>query len=116
MAPQLPWLGGFVQLPVPLRLNRGAHGVLRRYHFVKQLKASSTSGSGDSSGSGWSTVKTLGPESDKAKEDDVRQRTILVANFDGTDSDLRRIYSQFGEIESVNPGKGEATQKEIEGK
>ncbi len=112
MGQQLPGLGGFVQLPVPLRLNRGAHGVLRRYHFVKQLKAASSAG-GDSGG-GWSSVTSLGPEQEEPREeDDVRLRTILVANFDGTESDLRRIYSHFGQIESANPGKGEATQKGI---
>lgn len=120
MGQQLPSLGGFVQLPVPLRLNRGAHGVLRRYHFVKQLKTASSSGGdsgsggGSGGGGGWSSVTSLGPEQDEPpEEDDVRLRTILVANFDGTESDLRRIYSQFGQIESVNPGKGETTQKRI---
>ena len=112
---QLPTLGGFVQLPLPLRLNRGVHGVLRRYHFVKQLKAGSSSSSGSScGGTGWSAVSSLGPEQEEPKEeDDVRLRTILVANFDGTESDLRRIYGQFGQIESVNPGKGEPTHKGI---
>jgi hypothetical protein len=108
---QLPSLGGFLQLPLPLRLNRGAHAAVRRYHFVKQLKAASGGGGG-----GWSDVKLGQPEAGEGEpedEDDERLRTILVANFDGTESDLRRVYSQFGEIESVNPGKGEPTQKGI---
>jgi hypothetical protein len=108
---QLPSLGGFLQLPLPLRLNRGAHAAVRRYHFVKQLKAASGGGGG-----GWSDVKLGQPEAGEGEpedEADERLRTILVANFDGTESDLRRVYSQFGEIESVNPGKGEPTQKGI---
>ena len=95
-----PAIGGFVQLPLPLRLNRGAHAAVRRYHFVKQLKAASAAGSGEQ------------PTEGEA-EDDARLRTILVANFDGADGDLRRAYGQFGEIESVNPGKAGPTGKGI---
>lgn len=111
---QLPGLAGFVQLPVPLRLNRGAHGVLRRYHFVKQLRAASSNGGGSGGEGGWASIKSVGAQhGEPEEEDDARLRTVLVANFDGTENDLRRIYSHFGAIESVNPGKGEATQKGI---
>jgi len=89
----LPALAGFVQLPLPLRLNRAAHGGVRRFQFVKRLQPAAQAEGDDAGG-------------EAAAADDARARTILVANFDGAEGDLRRVYGAFGAIESVDSGSG----------
>ena len=82
-------LGGFIQIPLPLRLAGPAHEVVRRFHFVKRLK------------------------SDTTGADESRGRTILIANFDGIGADLRRVYEAYGDVEYVSCGKSGPTSKGI---
>ena len=46
----LPALAGFVQLPLPLRLNRAAHGGGRRFQFVKRLQPAAQAEGDDAGG------------------------------------------------------------------
>ena len=119
---RLASIAGFIQLPLPLRLTGGCHADVRRYHFVKRLKAANphtgtatANASGRSGGGGSGGRTALGNENSEVGADDSlhaseetvdhRLRTILVANFDGNEAELRRIYGVYGLIESASCGK-----------
>ena len=87
--PQLLSLANFYQLPLPLRLNKSSCRSLQRYHFIKSLKPISN-----------------------ASLDDERERTLLIANFDGTPSDLQIIYGRYGTIARVDVGNKRQTAVE----
>lgn len=91
--PGLAGIAGFVQLPLPVRLTGAAQSGIRRYHFVKRLKAAADGGA--------------------EGEDDARLRTILIANFDGVVADLKRVYGAYGAVESAVGGKGGRESKGI---
>ena len=78
----------FIQLPLPLRANGGLCSSFQRYHYVKPLKAAEL-GAGEGGDTG---------------AVDERLRTLLIANFDGTDADLRLVYGRYGAIERVDVG------------
>jgi hypothetical protein len=112
-AAQLQGIASFVALPLPMRLGgaaaavgRSAAGATRRYHFVKRLKPKPTP-----------DAEVAAPSGDADDGgDDPRLRTILIANFDGVEAELRRVYGAYGAIEAAScPGGrgGEASTKGI---